>query len=212
MGFCSRCGEPCALAVCSCGGLAKSGWSLRWSSTNGADNRLLRVDAAPAGHKVLYTGRSVTPDTDRWERRYVQRSPATTPKQASRTLPDDDNAASNAWQSKRTKHLSLPTYAMSGHGYDDVETLRQIDDAASPNVQHQKRDRIPSSKEVQEVEETISRAFGSVLDPAHQRHKWSCHSCSTMFLRDQTVYPDPGARHDPSLENVLYCPKCFSAK
>lgn len=213
MGFCSRCGEPCALATCSCGGYAKSAST----STGGrrTDSADLSTSAAPAGHKVLYTGRSVTPDTDRWERKYVQRSPATTPKTVSRTLPGEDTAGHRdaAWTSKRTKHLSLPTYAMSGaHAPDEYETLA-LNDAVPGARRLQSRDRrVPSSKEVQEVEETISRTFGSVLDPAHQRHKWSCHDCKTTFVRDQTVYPDPRAKTDASLENILYCPRCFSEK
>lgn len=165
--------------------------------------------AAPAGHTVLCTGRSVTPDTDRWERRYVQRSPASTRKTLSRTLPEADNAGDNTLQSKRTKHLSLPTYAMAGHTFADVETLKQSD--AGPINKHA-RDRIPSSKEFQEVEETISRAFGSVLDPVHQRQKWRCHDCDVTFLRDRTVYPDPRAKSDASLENALYCRQCFAGK
>lgn len=100
----------------------------------------------------------------------------------------------------------------AGLVYEDVETLKQQDDAGPSNTQRKARDRIPSSKEFQEVEETISRAFGSVLDPIHQRHKWSCHDCKTTFLRDQTVYPDPRSKTDSSLEHVLYCPKCFAAK
>lgn len=162
---------------------------------------------------MLYTGRSVTPDTDRWERRYVQRRPATTPKQTlSRTLPEAGaNGDSTAWQTKRTKHLSLPTYAMYGQQHDDVETLTP-NDAGPSNKTIQTRDRIPSSKEVQEVEETISRAFGSVLDPAHQRQKWKCHDCNVTFVRDQKVYPDPRAKTDSNLESDLYCPACFAGK
>ena len=178
---------------------------------------------APASHKVLYTGRSVTPDTDRWERKYISRSPATTPKTISRTLPsggeehssNSSTSKDTAWQSKRSKHLSLPTYAMTGgQVYEEIETLKQNDAAlgSSINTQRKTRDRIASTKEFQECEETISRAFGSVLDPAHQRHKWSCHDCKTTFLRDQTVYPDPRGKTDPSLEHILYCPKCFADK
>ena len=103
---------------------------------------------------------------------------------------------------------------MSGHRFDDVETLKKDDAAGSGNNRPCARDhrRIPSSKEFQDVEETISRAFGSVLDPAHQRQKWKCYDCDVTFLRDQTVYPDPRAKTDPDLENVLYCPKCFAGK
>jgi hypothetical protein len=150
----------------------------------------------------------VTPDTDRWSRKYVERSPATTPKVSARPLPDSGaHSAEQAWTTKRQKHLSLPTYATTAAQNNEVESLRP-----HGNKHVKSRDDFGISKEAhQEMEETISRAFGSVLDPAHQRRKWNCHSCKTVFVRDQTVYPHPSAKTDAALEDLLYCPRCFAS-
>lgn len=121
------------------------------------------------------------------------------------------NAASRPTPSARSKSHDLTSRNLGANrsllGNLDVARLNAIsngatydmldEDAPLPeHIQHQQAQQRPAmglrrttstrstaAMSEHDIEETITRAFGSVLDPAHQRQKWSCHLCNKVFLR-----------------------------
>lgn len=168
---------------------------------------------APRSQKVLSQGRAVTPDYDRWSLRYVTRSPSSTPNQQShfgersRGSPHEDSAIEEltrpvAFRSSSGRHLSAPPTA-NRHA-------RAPDDPSAgdsyPNISPGSRnERVPPDgpKDEHEVEETISRAFGSVLDPVAQRSKWKCSGCETLFVRVSASGP---STHPDSVSDLRLFP------
>ena len=118
---------------------------------------------------VLNDGRPVTPETSRsdaWTRRYVQKSPT------------GKAAVANS----------------NGNGVH--ERKNEISDVSASNMRpgmparkHSKHLRAPMmSPRIEDVEETITRAFGSVLDPQSKRAKWACAACNSMFVRVRSLH------------------------
>lgn len=53
---------------------------------------------------------------------------------------------------------------------------------------------------------TLSKVYGSLLQPKETLPLHSCTHCSTVFPPDATIYPDP----DPSKTNSFLCRPCFT--
>ncbi|KAF8622227.1 hypothetical protein AX15_007168 [Amanita polypyramis BW_CC] len=55
---------------------------------------------------------------------------------------------------------------------------------------------------------TLSKVYGSVLQPKESLATFSCLICSTVFPPDATIYPDPRSP-DATSENRFLCRPCF---
>lgn len=129
----------------------------------GADVRSGRTAAKSSS--VLSDGRPVTPEGargDAWSRRYVQRSPGSASKKSSANTVLRHDTNEPAFSEPASTSARPPP----------------------PTRKHSKHLKLPHmSPSLEDVEETITRAFGSVLDPQSQRAKWACAACNTMFVR-----------------------------
>ena len=128
--------------------------------------------AAAKSSTVLNDGRPVTPEgSDKWMKRYVQRSPGGSAKSSSVA----NNNGNNIVQERNID-------AMDGSSTSDSRP-------AMPTRKHSKHLKPPMmSPRLEDVEETITRAFGSVLDPQSKRAKWACAACSVMFVRVRCAF------------------------
>ena len=135
---------------------------------------------------LLSNGRSSTPDQDRWHRQYVSKSPSSTPRHTPTTSSDVTGLLKATSPTKAPKHLCTPDGQRP-----PLRALSSTRDTASANrsemdlnVTRNSPDLASQGYEQGESEdETITRAFGSVLDPETKRQKWSCAVCSVMFVR-----------------------------
>ncbi|KAH8120105.1 hypothetical protein DFH11DRAFT_1558333 [Phellopilus nigrolimitatus] len=195
MGFCRRCGDIVAGVRCKCGGLA-------------------------VGPSVNFSQATVDHDKpDVWSRTYV-RSTAPTPsppRERSSTLPSSSRPfprpsvdfpkfprpqssyfprsslggkVSSHIESTLSRHPLTPAKA-STKGTEDGDGLTSpdVDILSDPNTS------------------TLSKAYGSVLQPKESLTTFTCFICFTIFPPDATIYPDPA---DPTTTTRFLCKPCFT--
>ena len=120
----------------------------------------------------------------------MSKSPGTTPKHTP-TTSSDAPAGSNDGKDpvKDPSHLSLP----DKDARSPFRAISPAKDRASANRVGTPFEAWKLSKSAavyddheqpnESFDETITRAFGSVLDPIAKRQKWSCAACNSMFVR-----------------------------
>ena len=66
----------------------------------------------------------------------------------------------------------------------------------------------PSGNPIIDDGYTLSKVYGSVLQKPDTLNTYACASCSTIFQRDSTMYPDPNS---PTSSPQFLCRDCFMA-
>lgn len=183
MGFCSRCGERLHdERRCDCGGDSVSELDcLRDCGDTTQISKLKRSSSsAPRSIKILRS-RTTTPneDADPWRRQYVSRSsrPSSSTSNRNRHVDDNDDHVDDD-----DRGDAGGTDGSTGLLQAPAKLTQSTLSANGRHNQHPPRPAIPRTVSQQSIEE-ITRSFGSVLDPEHQRKRWSCSSCATQFIR-----------------------------
>ncbi|GAA5999948.1 uncharacterized protein JCM10292_003551 [Rhodotorula paludigena] len=159
MGFCGRCGEPTTAQRCKCGGHSR--------------------DSAT---RVLFEGQP----NDRWQQRYVSRSPKST-SPAPDALKNCSHALALNSPTLGTPSRTLVPPARPASPSKLVQSFLHQDDGAGE----------------------LHSVFGSVLSPEDQ---WGCAACQAKFRQEETIYPHPDAKKDAKLAELFFCRQCFAER
>ncbi|KAF8807538.1 hypothetical protein BYT27DRAFT_7098630 [Phlegmacium glaucopus] len=195
MGFCRRCGEIVVGVRCKCGGTAvppviawkhsdaQSGNQDKWSKTY--------VSSTKSKPIVKTTSQDLDPTTN----------PTTPidvpPSVTTRRFPRPNSTSSMfspALKNGVSSHITLAT-TQSPRPPSPLKFSTTISDPES--------DILPS---LLPHEPTLSKVYGSVLQPTETLILHSCAVCSAVFPPDATIYPNPGA----SDSNSFLCRPCFT--
>ncbi|KAI9508801.1 hypothetical protein F5148DRAFT_1192754 [Russula earlei] len=134
---------------------------------------------------------------DRWSQTYVANSSAPQPASqnrvvSKRSLPSLSHGAT-ALTSRVSEHIASAT-----------------NPSPSPTIKHSSvnEDALLSAPDVisSPYSSELSKVYGSVLQPKETLESFHCHTCSSPFTPDATIYPDPA---HASGERYM-CRSCFS--
>ncbi|KAG6832463.1 hypothetical protein H0H92_001509 [Tricholoma furcatifolium] len=183
MGFCRRCGDIVSGVRCKCGGTAVAP-TVNWNQANESD----------ATH-------------DSWSKTYVQRARSVSPTRPQ--SPHLTGTANSTTQTTPTKRFPRPlSQSFSSANLDNrvsahiasstnrpPSPLKYSTHAPAPEVGI-----LPSLNDT-----TLSKVYGSVLQPKESLATHSCDICSSPFPPDATIYPDPNS---PDSTRFL-CRPCY---
>ena len=135
--------------------------------------------SAPRSIKILRS-RTTTPneDADPWRRQYVSRSSRPSSSTSNRNKRVGDNDRIDDVDRGHAGGIDGSTGLLQAPTNLTKSTLSAND---GRHNQHP-RPALPRTASQQSIEE-ITRSFGSVLDPEHQRKRWSCSGCNSQFIR-----------------------------
>ncbi|EAU92849.2 hypothetical protein CC1G_03636 [Coprinopsis cinerea okayama7 len=191
MGFCRRCGEIVAGERCRCGGspaapivafkkaLSDASAQDKWTKTYVACNR------SPSPTR---------PGTVQSSVEALNRNTSNPPSPTKRFPRPLQSSTSNAPQlsSQVSQHIASTTSTLR-----PKSPLKQAITVPDPSS-----DIIPSL-----VDNTLSKVYGSVLQPKETLSSYSCALCSSRFPPDATIYPDPSR---PNANNPRFlCRPCY---
>lgn len=134
---------------------------------------------------MLSVNRPVAPEgSDAWSRRYIQKtkSPAGTPRK--QRVNDNNEDATPKRDTSSNPYADLQRKLSKKANHLNIPAM-------SPRLEDQ-------------VEETITRAFGSVLDPKSSRSKWACAICHAMFLRVGLIQSRAARRALSMVQNRMW--------
>ncbi|KXN89897.1 hypothetical protein AN958_04901 [Leucoagaricus sp. SymC.cos] len=194
MGFCRRCGDIVNGSRCvKCGGSA----------------------VAPA---VSWNQVTSQEDQDKWSKTYVSREvPASPLRPKSRGPPESASNPSVPTTTSPTRRFprSLGAHITGSAALDNLitdhiaSTASQSTRSPSP-LKHTVTGPKPESGILPSIipnDTTLSKVYGSVLQPKESLATHSCATCTTPFLPDATIYPDPSL--SASDEPRFLCRQCF---
>ncbi|KAL1673549.1 hypothetical protein EV122DRAFT_222487 [Schizophyllum commune] len=202
MGFCRRCGDIVVGPRCRCGG-APVAPSVPWNQSD-----------------------SETDVKDRWSQTYVvnrDRAQTLPSRPLSRGPPSNPSLTSQATgdRAPQTKRFPKPanSYASSSVSLGDrvsrhiANTTSQLNNRPPSPLKHAitgpspEADILPS---IHTRDPTLSKVYGSVLQPKETLATHCCSVCSDAFLPDSTIYPDPSAPNpdDPT----FVCRDCYTMR
>ncbi|KAJ7597168.1 hypothetical protein C8J56DRAFT_1011674 [Mycena floridula] len=186
MGFCSRCGEIIfqTEAKCKkCGG----------------------TPAVPA----VFSNRGNQPDI--WTRTYVSKDRS--PTRSTANVTDRSQARTPSPTKRFPRPLSMTSGSVPGIGgrvsAHIASSTSQSNRPPSPlkysATAYPDKDILPSPSP---YDSSLSKVYGSVLQPSESLAKHSCAICSTVFPPDATIYPHPTS---PSSQSPQFlCRPCFT--
>ncbi|KAF9015296.1 hypothetical protein BDQ17DRAFT_1295007, partial [Cyathus striatus] len=191
MGFCRRCGDIVAGARCECGGAAVAP-VVSWNDSQQTDNTL-----------------------DKWSKTYITREPSISPVRREQYKP---NPASSL--------VVKPLYSRNIHSRDTLPAASSniiLDDKVSEYITRttsQPSSSVPSLKpsltanpnadilpSVLPHDTTLSKVYGSLLQPKESLSTHSCALCLVAFPPDATIYPDPS--EDDFNSDRFLCRQCY---
>ncbi|KAL1707113.1 hypothetical protein EV121DRAFT_199960 [Schizophyllum commune] len=202
MGFCRRCGDIVVGPRCRCGG-APVAPSVPWNQSD-----------------------SETDVKDRWSQTYVvnrDRAQTLPSRPLSRGPSSNPSISSQATgdRAPQTKRFPKPanSYASSSVSLGDrvsrhiANTTSQLNNRPPSPLKHAitgpspEADILPS---IHTRDPTLSKVYGSVLQPKETLATHCCSVCSDAFLPDSTIYPDPSAPNpdDPT----FVCRDCYTMR
>ncbi|KAH6917252.1 hypothetical protein BKA70DRAFT_1138683 [Coprinopsis sp. MPI-PUGE-AT-0042] len=193
MGYCRRCGEVVTGERCS---------------------RCLGTAAAPIVPFSKPSNEGSAQDT--WTKTYVagNKSPSPTRPGSVQSSIDALNRNSGNAPPSQTKRFPRPVQSTSGSGPQPLSNRvsRYIASATSARstsplkqtgaVADPSSDILPSL-----VNNTLSKVYGSVLQPKETLASYSCGICSDPFPPDATIYPDPSQPNSPN--SRFLCRPCY---
>ncbi|TFK76969.1 hypothetical protein BDN72DRAFT_953466 [Pluteus cervinus] len=197
MGFCRRCGDIVSGQRCKCGGTAVApvvAWNQistkekpqdRWTRTYVSTDRPTTGTGADAPSTKTALGSSTTPAANkRFSRPLSSLSQSSLPSTSSLSPTNLSNRVS-AHIASTTSQLNTPAPSNS---YQSL---------VAPGS-----DILPS---INARDTTLSKVYGSILQPKESLATHSCAICGSTFLPDATIYPDP---LQPSTTRFL-CKPCY---
>ncbi|KAK0465171.1 uncharacterized protein EV420DRAFT_1513130 [Desarmillaria tabescens] len=190
MGFCRRCGDIVAGTRCKCGGTAvapavawnpssmKEGLQDRWSNT------YVTKDRPPPGPlSPNVTGSSSKQGSTVNDGKRFPQPTSSTPL-----------SSTSALATRVSEHIA--------------STTSQLGRPSSPlkqSVAAPEADILPSPLP---FDNSLSKVYGSVLQPKETLNTHSCSICSSIFPPDATIYPDPSKPDDAS--SGFLCRSCYT--
>ncbi|TFK30573.1 hypothetical protein FA15DRAFT_662562 [Coprinopsis marcescibilis] len=189
MGFCRRCGEIVVGERCRCGG------------TSAAPIVTLK--------KVL----SEVSSQDKWTKTYVSSERSVSPARAGSVQSSVEALNRNTSNPPSpTKRFPRPLQS------SNVNSLPLNNRVSQYIASTTSRPRSPLKQSVAVadpdsgilpslINNTLSKVYGSVLQPKETLASYSCAICSTPFPPDATIYPDP-SQHTPS-DPRFVCRPCY---
>ncbi|RDB28901.1 hypothetical protein Hypma_015389 [Hypsizygus marmoreus] len=189
MGFCRRCGDIVAGVRCKCGGTAVAP-VVPWNNSNAEDK-----------------------PQDRWSKTYVQRARSVSPTRpltVQTTGPPPSGAPSSPTKRfpRPISHHASSVPALGNRVSSHIaaatsQSARPPSPLKNSNtLPYPESDILPS---IIPRDTTLSKVYGSVLQPKESLTTHSCAICSFPFPPDATIYPDPSA---PNTSRFL-CRPCF---
>lgn len=205
MGFCRRCGEIVTGTRCNCGGTAV-GMLVLFHSCLSANNANIAC-AAP----VVPWSQSTSEDktSDKWSKTYIHRErsvsptrPLTTsltgsiPSAPAKRFPrpaSNSIVSSPILGSRVSAHIASTTSQNRPPSFLKYSsTLPDPDSGILPSLDHH--------------DATLSKVYGSILQPKESLTTHSCVICFSTFPPDATIYPDPTVANS----SRFLCRPCFT--
>ena len=216
MGFCRRCGDIVTGERCHCGGASVG------ASAKPLPYKLLKMTSCLAPVVSWRNSPSSTTDQDRWCKTYVSSSKAASPvfersstnsttgavASASSTLPIPNSNTSKRFP-RPLSFSSAPPRQLKASVSDHIRsTISNSTRPPSPlkistTLSDAENDILPS---FHPNEPSLSKVYGSLLQPTDTLPLHSCARCSSIFPPDATIYPDPS----PSNTGSFLCRNCFT--
>ncbi|KAJ6575258.1 hypothetical protein B0H19DRAFT_1127900 [Mycena capillaripes] len=191
MGFCRRCGNIVTGDRCKCGGMAVAP-VVPWNQTNPKEKT-----------------------QDRWSKTYVSKDRSPSP---TRTAPTTTPAPAPAPTSSPTKRFPRPLSQSSAPQLGNrvsahiTSTTSSAQQGRPPSPLKYSSLAAPESGILPSPHDsTLSKVYGSVLQPRDSLPVQSCADCLTPFApSDSTIYPDP---HGSTAVGPprFFCRSCFIA-
>ena len=184
MGFCRRCGDIVSGERCKCGGAAVGMYlcSLFMAFPH--------MSPAPV---VSWKDHDV--ENDKWSRTYVLRDRSAS--LGASQFKGNTKSASTALSADLSAKVSAHIMAVASDPQVNVP-LRPTVTGPAPEAGI-----LPSPSD-----STLSKVYGSVLQPKESLATFSCWVCGDVFPPDATIYPDPGSP-DLASSNRFLCRGCF---
>ncbi|KAJ7492487.1 hypothetical protein FB451DRAFT_1218490 [Mycena latifolia] len=190
MGFCRRCGDIVTGERCKCGGMAVAP-VVPWNQTNPKEKT-----------------------QDRWSKTYVSKERSPSPTRTATSAAPDSAAAPAAQSSSPTKRFPRPLSQSSAPALGNrvsahiTSTTSQLTRPPSPlkysSLAAPESGILPSPHDT-----TLSKVYGSVLQPRESLTVQSCAHCATPFApSDSTIYPDPNGSTSTGPPR-FFCRSCF---
>ncbi|KAJ3571589.1 hypothetical protein NP233_g3660 [Leucocoprinus birnbaumii] len=157
-------------------------------------------------------------DQDKWSQTYVSREKSVSPVRPKSRGPPENTSSSLAHSENLTARRfpraigaqitgsTLLDDRITNHITSTTSQLSRSVSPLKPSVTGPK----PESGILPSLipnDTTLSKVYGSVLQPRESLTTHSCASCSTPFLPDATIYPDPSIPADD--EPRFLCRQCF---
>ncbi|PPQ67359.1 hypothetical protein CVT24_011542 [Panaeolus cyanescens] len=199
MGFCRRCGNIVSASRCVCGGAPVApvvSWKTReldrtsqdsWSKTYTAGKRSVspsRLSADKLGKFDVSNANSGTPD---WSSK---------PFPTNKDLPPSSTSTRNSSAIRNSVSAHIARTTLSGRPPSPLKRSTTVMDSDT--------DILPSFLP---HEPTLSKVYGSILQPKDTLPLHSCAICSTIFPPDATIYPNPSSNNTDT--NGFLCKNCF---
>ncbi|TDL28399.1 hypothetical protein BD410DRAFT_824158 [Rickenella mellea] len=193
MGFCRRCGDIVAGPRCKCGGTAVAP-SVPFNQTT--------------------TGGQTSPD--RWSRTYVTANKSPTRSTPQSVASHETGATNSSNPSIPVRRFPRPISSQVTHTPLGSKISSHIQAASthrpSSPLKNNTLATVPPSPPASDIlpsphTSTLTKAYGSVLQPKETLTTFTCFLCSTAFPPDATIYPDPA---NPSTTTRFLCKPCFT--
>lgn len=198
MGFCRRCGDIVSGARCKCGGTAVGMFRLLYTCL------MLTAHAAPV--VPCSQLRSDEKTSDKWLKTYIHMERSGSP-----TRPHITNyttpvpSASRFPRPLSDSNVSVPV--LSGRVTAHITSATSKNRSPSP-LKHSSTLPDPDSDilpSLARADATLSKVYGSVLQPKESLMTHSCVICRSTFPPDATIYPDPTVTDS----SRFLCRPCF---
>ncbi|KLO20564.1 hypothetical protein SCHPADRAFT_991906 [Schizopora paradoxa] len=193
MGFCRRCGEIVFGVRCKCGGaaVAPSIALQHTGSKQTATSTSVKEEIRPS-----YTGSSfVASQTKHFSSTPVNRDP---PPKFPRLAKSTNNFQDSTTGARVSSHINSTLTQRPSSPLKNASTPPA--EIASPTS--------PCDIFTDPLTSTLSKAYGSILQPKETLTAFCCAVCSDPFLPDATIYPDPS---DLTTTTRFLCKPCFTS-
>lgn len=168
--------------------------------------------AAPSVNFTQATADRQTPDP--WSRTYVTRDRSSTIPSTSKNQPNPSKEAPNPvrkFHRPATNSTPFPRSTLTDKVSSHIQSaVTQRSTSPLKNVSKSEDEQGPPSPPADILADpntsTLSKAYGSVLQPKETLDTFRCYFCSTPFPHDATIYPDPA---NLDTKTNFLCKPCF---
>lgn len=209
MGFCRRCGEIVFGVRCQCGGAAVGEFdtatrvdhmlqltlhtapsiALQHTGSKQATSTAVREEIRPS-----YTGTSFVAS----QTKHVSSTPVIPPPKFPRLARSTNNFQDSSTGARVSSHISSALNQRPSSPLKNTSTPPP--EVSSPTS--------PCDIFTDPLTSTLSKAYGSILQPKETLTAFCCAVCSDPFQPDATIYPDPS---DLTTTTRFLCKPCFTS-